>query len=75
MSRTSALPPPLPLDWTDSFGPTAHSADDEGPIFLCGLDDLLIRLEAQPGYHPLDQASGNTLEALADLLAAAGVTR
>ena len=75
MSRTSALPPLLPLDWTDSFGPTAHPADDEGPIFLCGLDDLLIRLEAQPGYHPPDQASGNTLEALADLLAAAGVTR
>jgi hypothetical protein len=75
MSRTSALAPPLPLDWTDAFGPTAHCAEDEGPIFLCGLDDLLIRLEAQPGYHPLDRASGNTLEALADLLAAAGVTR
>jgi hypothetical protein len=77
MSRTSQLPPlsSLPPDWTDSFGAAAPSeSTDEGPIFLCGLDDLLIRLESSPGYHP-SAASGDTLEALTDLLVDAGITR
>ena len=76
MSRTTPLSPPgpLPLDWTDSFGPAAPSQADEGPIFLCGLDDLLIRLESSPDYHP-SATSGDTLEALTDLLVDAGITR
>ena len=79
MSRTSPLPPlsslpPPQLDWTDSFGAAGPSEPDEGPIFLCGLDDLLIRLESSPGYHP-SATSGDTLEALTDLLVDAGITR
>jgi hypothetical protein len=77
MSRTTPLPPlsSLPLDWTDSFGPAAAPGPaDEGPIFLCGLDDLLIRLESSPGYHP-SVGAGDTLEALSDLLVDAGITR
>jgi hypothetical protein len=77
MSRTSPLPPLSslpPPDWTDSFGAAAPSESDEGPIFLCGLDDLLIRLESSPDYHP-SATSGDTLEALTDLLVDAGITR
>jgi hypothetical protein len=60
-------------DSVDSFGPAAPSEADEGPIFLCGLDDLLIRLESSPDYHP-SATSGDTLEALTDLLVDAGIS-
>jgi hypothetical protein len=61
-------------DLVDSFGQAPTSQADEGPIFLCGLDDLLIRLESSPDYHP-SATSGDTLEALTDLLVDAGITR
>ena len=58
----------LPPDWASIPG------DDEGPIFLGGLEDLLTRLESQPGLRsggpPVD-----ALEAMADLLVDAGITR
>ena len=75
MSRTSALPPSplLPLDPSHSFAAAIPAEPDEGPIFLCGLDDLLIRLESAPGYHP-SADPGDTLEALSDLLIDAGIT-
>jgi hypothetical protein len=73
MSRTNPLPP-LPLDWTDSFAAAAPAQTEEGPIFLCGLDDLLVRLESSPDYRP-GAGAGDTLEALSDLLVDAGITR
>ena len=80
MSRSS-LPPALdllPLDWAD-WSPSAAAGprlgpEDEGPIFLCGLDQLLARLESHPDFRP-PETSGDTLEALADMLADAGLGR
>src|SRR5687768_14324314 len=66
----AGLPPEL---WPQSEVDDVEFASEEGPIFICGLDDVIGRLEEMGGA--LGGSSGSTLEDLGDLLHDAGFTR
>ena len=64
----------FPASLDDGFDDVLSTSDDEGPIFICGLDDVLTRLEHSGGVRAGGD-SGSTLEDLGILLTDAGFSR